>query len=338
MLNKIFKRFCLVNYFGVMSLIYRRLYFFYVKSQRSILKTKGIMPIRTFIFLTYRCNCVCYFCSTQFVPQEEMDLNDVKHISKQLPSGSIVTFIGGEPTLVKDFGKIIEYAAPRHRVRVDTNGSVFNKDKDLLKKMVDDGVWIIQFSIDAPNATHDLVRGPQGLFQGIVESIRELKRYRQEKRSITPLVHVNSVILKETIPFLPEMVRLCADLGVDSFEFGGLGNTLNIDSYVYTQGITKNKSYDQSDLILFKEKMNEAIELAGKLKVNLRIKPNVRTLLKLLNDNPVEDSGQILKKKIDMSGYFCPAPWSTVLIGPEGEVRMCDEYAVAVLGNIKTTP
>ena len=326
----------MLNFYHLILKFYSAINAHYAIWQRRLLKTQGLAPLRTFIYLTYRCNCVCYFCNSQVPGKEEMTLNDVKHITSQLPRNSVITFSGGEVTLVRDFLKIIEASAKTHRVQIQTSGSSLGKDKDFIRKLIDYGVWVINFSIDTPNSQHDKIRGPTGLLQNITEAIKEIKIIRQKNRLIKPLVHVNTTILKESIPYLPEMVQYCIDLEVDSLSFGGLGNNIGIDSLVYTEGITKNKSYDNNDLVVFKHKMDVAIELAKKSKLNFRLAANVKEVYQALRKKEAATQ-DVLKENFDMSGYACHAPWSTLFIDPDGKARMCSEKSVAELGNIYKT-
>ena len=188
----------------------------YAIGQRMFLGTRALLPVRTYLSLTNKCNCSCYFCGyaansckdefTQDPYKDELSFDHVKPIVDWLPKGSVITFSGGEPTLAKDFFKIVEYAAKDHKVQIPTNGVTLNKEK--VRKLIDSGVWIINLSIDShKKELHDKIRGHDGLSQRIIETIKEIKQVKQEKGSLRPYIHVNTIVLKETIPDLPEMVK-----------------------------------------------------------------------------------------------------------------------------------
>jgi radical SAM protein with 4Fe4S-binding SPASM domain len=44
---------------------------------------------------------------------------------------------------------------------------------------------------------------------------------------------------------------------------------------------------------------------------------------------------EVLKERIDVSGYVCVAPWSMLFIDPDGQARMCNAYSEGKLGSIK---
>ena len=128
-----------------------------------------------------------------------------------------------------------------------------------------------------------------------------------------PYIHVNTVVLKETMAHLPDMVKLCLCLGVDGLSFAPHRDGRGI------------YDYGEADLLVLKEKLRESVELAEASKMSLRLGEELRSVDSILKAN----GGP--KRKMDMSPFACYAPWSTIWIRPDGTVRICR----AVLGNMK---
>lgn len=308
--------------YNIIFKFYLNLLSIYAKCQRIFLGTRAFLPVRTYIFLSDNCNCSCYFCAwggagtSAFgiakVPcKDELSFEHLKGLIDQLPHGSVITFTGGEPTLAKDFIKIIQHSAKAHKVQIMTNGTTLNQDK--IEKLVNAGVWIINFSIDAPVAMlHDKIRGHDGLFHKITESIKEIKEIKQKRNLKRPFIHVNTVVLKESVPYLPDMVKLCAQLKVDWLSFAAIRDGKGISVYGH------------SDLLDLKEKLKSSIELARDAKLSLRIGEEFKSIEDISKSNQKEPGN-------NMSGFVCYAPWTTLKISPDGTARICH----IILGNIK---
>lgn len=308
--------------------------------QKNVLRTFALPPLSARILLTYRCNCVCHFCNAHFPSKAELCLDDLDKILKQIPRGSSLTFSGGEITLLKDFLPMMKLATRRHSVQIVTSGSTLNKNNGMVKELIDYGVWVITFSLDVPNTTHDKIRGPAGLIANIVEAIKEIKRIRKHRNLIRPLIHINSVILKESIPYLPELINFCIELEVDYLSFGGLDSI----------------NYDENDWNSFKTNLTVAMEIAKKSKFPVTLTPEVETAFKVLKNYSGSLRNGIPKDRISMSHFACHAPWSVLMIEPDGTAHLCRDgvsngmanscgdgmkrynSSLGTLGNIKTTP
>lgn len=303
----------------------------YSRAQRLFLGTHAFAPVRVYLYLTNKCNCFCHYCDyagnsckdyiTGLPYKDELSCEDVKNLVGQLPKNAVITFIGGEPTLARDFYKSIEYAAKHRKVQLITNGTTMTKEK--IEKLINYGLWVINFSLDAPVAqVHDSYRGYDGLSEKIIESIQEIKRIKKERNLKKPLIHINSVVLKESIPHLPEMVKLSAKLEIDWMTFTVLRDNNGIrndDGVREFKGIV---DYDSADLSRLKEKLKEAIALAKELNVSLRLSEDLQNIDQLVKSYSCQSSEE-LKDSIDMSRFACYAPWTSLWVWPNGVASIC---------------
>ncbi|MDE2028910.1 MAG: radical SAM protein [Candidatus Omnitrophica bacterium] len=294
------------------------IYSSYAKLQRFFLGTHALPPVRLYFYMTNKCNCFCHYCDyagnsckdyiTGLPNKDELSFNDVKNVVDQLHSKTVITFSGGEPTLAKDFYKAIEYAAKRRQVQLITNGTTMNMER--IEKLIDWGIWIINFSLDAPvGEIHDAYRGHDGLVEKIIGLIEGTKRIKKARGLKNPLIQINTVILKQSIPYLPAMVELAAKLEIDWLSFAILrdNNGIRGDGSREFKGIA---DYSQEDLALLKEKLGESIKRAKELDVTLRFSEELKNI------------GQ-LKEGVDMSRFACYAPWTSFWVWPNGEASIC---------------
>ncbi|MBF0594962.1 MAG: radical SAM protein, partial [Candidatus Omnitrophica bacterium] len=275
-----------------------------------------------------QCHCRCYFCGyadnslkdefTGLSVKDELSFEDVQRIVDQLPRRSVITFTGGEPVLAKDFYHIVAYAAQRHKVQVMTSGAVLNREKIL--QLIDAGIWIINFSLDVPvREIHDSIRGQAGLFEKVTDMLRQISALKRSGGLNRPLVHVNTVVLKESIPLLPRMVTLCSDLGVNWLSFAALktGNGL--------------PGYGLGDLIDLEMKLKESIALAAHSGLILRVGEELERTADVIRRDRQSTKCDVPRNSFDPSAAACYAPWTSLFVSTDGTARICS----VILGNIR---
>lgn len=304
------------------------LYSIYAKWQRLFFSTRAVMPpAKIHIALTYRCNCFCYFCNfaansceDNFTGKSyggELSFEDIQKTVEQLPRGSFITLTGGEPTLARDFFKIVEYLTKHHKVQVNTNGVTLSKEK--LERLINAKPWIIHFSLDSHDKdTHDQIRGHRGLSQRIIDSIEEIKRIKQVRGLARPYIHVNAVVLRNKADHLPELVKLCNQLGVQWLSFASMRD-----------GRGGLYGYEDSELLYLKNKLQESKKLANEVGITLRLGEELK-LIDSIRKAPLLNTQEELKREVNMSPFACYAPWVSLWIRPNGDIRICR----ALLGNI----
>lgn len=114
---------------------------------------------------------------------------------------------GTEVFTREDTVDILAYAqrAGYQQISIVSNGSLLLQDR-IMTQLERLSTLIITISIDGPREIHDELRG-KGVYDRAVEAIGELRA-----RDIT--VSISSVIMRQTIDRLPEVIDLAADLGI----------------------------------------------------------------------------------------------------------------------------
>ena len=187
----------------------------------------GVMPLSRRLLreivldLTDKCPARCIYCSAEAGPYNSRFLNMAK-VFEILNDASrlgveIVSFSGGEPLLHPDLISIIMHAKKLgiKDVRLFTSGLIFNKDgitspdESFFKKLKIAGLDKIYFNLQgASENIHDSITQVNGAFSHVIRSIEMSVRNGL-------YVGIQFVPMRPNWRTFPELVYLCANLGVD---------------------------------------------------------------------------------------------------------------------------
>lgn len=182
----------------------------------------GFMPYPShFTFeLTMKCNLRCKMCFYDFVREaeenkdkQELTTEQIRNIVNQVaPYMRSVALVGAEVTLRKDFLDILRMLDARNvQIFMTTNGTLFTDEYFRVFKELKH-IPQVGISLDGPQEAHNLIRG-KGRFQKSVGTIRRLSA------ELHVPVTVVTVVMKETLPYLEEMVQLASDIGARTISF-----------------------------------------------------------------------------------------------------------------------
>ena len=137
----------------------------------------NLIPIRSIIELTYRCNFSCIHCyAIQKHDRKDLNTSDFHNIIDQLADmGSLtMTFSGGEPLIRDDFFEIAQYARDkRFAIRIFSNGSLIDQEKALfIKELKPLSIDISLYG--ASKETYEIITGGRKHFQQTMEGIDHL--------------------------------------------------------------------------------------------------------------------------------------------------------------------
>ena len=109
------------------------------------------IPFRYFLELTYRCNLACPYC---YVGKErnknELTTEEWKNVIDQIPFYGIVTLVGGEPLIRKDFVEILKYVSRKvwGKVHVVSNGILITDE--IIKAFIKYNLLLLSVSLTFP--------------------------------------------------------------------------------------------------------------------------------------------------------------------------------------------
>jgi len=321
---------------AVNSFRHRRLahlWAYYVNSGRSF------NPRRINLEVSYQCNLRCKMCLLHNAGHlrkmdNELSLEEiadfVHSIKRWRPS---IGISGGEPFVRKDILKIIG-AIKKENLACDiiTNGTLMNEDHCL--KLVDLGLEAICFSIDGIDDVHDDIRGAKDSYRKAVSAITYLNRIKKEKKSKTPNIFINCVIMKDNMQNLEKMVEVAKELKV--------GLQYQHVMFLEPEAISQHKqeilrdfpdkndeflegfahSQGEIDSRFLAKKVSEVYKKAERLKQVVNFLPDLR--------------GQEIVNYYSMPYWWhssrCFSPWVSLTVSPYGDVYPCLQLK---MGNIR---
>jgi radical SAM protein with 4Fe4S-binding SPASM domain len=164
--------------------------------------------------VTNLCNLACRHCSYSSTPdkQEPTLAGDVVHrvLDEAASMGNrVVHWSGGEAAVRPDIGDLIEHASRLgFGMRLLSNGILLSEER--LERLRTRGLNKIFVSLDGLEANHDWHRASPGLFAKTMRGIRNSVDGGFDTR-------VNAVATTRNLDDFPELLRMLADIGVDTF-------------------------------------------------------------------------------------------------------------------------
>ena len=167
--------------------------------------------------ITSKCNLACRHCysdSAENAGSDDMTREESLKLIQELAGWGIglLIFDGGEPLCREDFFDIASFASSEGvRVVIGSNGTLI--DRNTANKLIAAGIRSVAISIDgADSQTHDRFRGKAGAFK---EALAGCAACKAEGLPF----QLNMMIRQQTIPQIPEMLRLAVESGADAAEF-----------------------------------------------------------------------------------------------------------------------
>jgi radical SAM protein with 4Fe4S-binding SPASM domain len=167
--------------------------------------------------ITQKCNLKCQHCYSNSVGQaapDELSTEEAFRLMDDLSKWGIGLLIidGGEPLCREDTLDIVKYASSKGiRTTVGSNGTLI--DEGMARNMLDAGIMAVAISVDGADAqTHDSFRGVSGAFEQTLKGVEACRNTRLP-------FQFNTVVRKETLSQLEDMLHLAVDCGSNAAEF-----------------------------------------------------------------------------------------------------------------------
>jgi MoaA/NifB/PqqE/SkfB family radical SAM enzyme len=222
--------------------------------------------------ITYKCNSkckTCYIWKKKLV--NELTLNEIRKITKNLSFIQWVRLTGGEPFLRKDYVEIVklfnENLPNLYILTTPTNGLlsdlIFKKVRKVLNFFTKR--YVITVSLDGPEKIHDKIRGIKGSWKFAISTLQKLKQLEINHKNFKvffgyTISPYNLGLFRRTI----EEVKELADVTVNDFHIN-LFQTSDIYYGIHDFKLTSNyfkKAMKEIDSILsMREKNFDPINL-----------------------------------------------------------------------------
>ena len=299
----------------------------------------SFLPDTVRIDLTYRCNLRCKICFEFGEDLSEVIKEEKPEKTEDLPFDNLIRLLkeisyfkptlylsGGEPLIYPNILELLEFIKKKNfYCLINTNGILLKEFAQTLVKLSVDRLVI---SIDGPEEAHNLNRGKT--FNKITEGIKYLNTQKRIRKTIFPLIRINSLITPFNSEHLIDMVDIAEELEAESLSFqhpmfaneqmrksyveGKSGKDIdgiNILGFTYEGGINVDAILEQARIIE-----------SRKSKLKIYFYPHIK-----LNElHYYYDSLDYAFKKV------CYTPWRKVMVTPTGDTGPCVHYP---LGNIK---
>ena len=159
------------------------------------------------IISTYRCNSKCQMCYIWKNPTDQKEEVSLETLSK-LPGGfDNLNVSGGEPTLRRDLGELVELLYPKARIlEISSNGLHPEKLVPLIRKYPKIKV---RFSLEGNEATSNAIRGEKDGYATKLAGMRALQEAGGEDLGFA------FVIQDENVDQLVKVYELARSMGVE---------------------------------------------------------------------------------------------------------------------------
>jgi len=276
--------------------------------------------------ITTKCNLKCKHCYSESVDQaapDELSTEEAFRLMDDLSKWrtGLLVIDGGEPLCREEILDVVKYASSKGiRTTIGSNGTLI--DEAMARKMLDAGVKAVAISVDGANAqTHDSFRGVTGTFEQTLKGVEAC-------RNAGLPFQFNTVIRKETVPQLEDILHLAVNNGANAAEFFDL----------VAVGRAKDECKDQ---VLSNDERRRAIEWLAQsqedcpIVIRVPACPMYPLLLQQKHIQPRHFPVEMLQR-VPYYGRGCAAgmPMGYVMVKSNGDVNPCMLLQVK-LGNIR---
>jgi MoaA/NifB/PqqE/SkfB family radical SAM enzyme len=176
-------------------------------------------PLSIELYVTRKCNLNCVYCFANAKYKDyhtdgdrcyEMPLDKINCLIDQIAELQIekIVLAGGEPTLRPDLAQII-HRLTNYGIKVFLATNAYSISDKQAQELKDAGLKAIQTKLDAANPkTQDMLSGVKGSYEKLIKGIETLKKHSFE-------VFTAAVVTSWNIKEIPEVIKLCVNLGVD---------------------------------------------------------------------------------------------------------------------------
>lgn len=171
-------------------------------------------PKIMFVRTTENCNANCFMCNyARNIKGKELNIEEFEQLLDIMSKEEyrLIKFTGGEPLLNKNLKNFIRRSKDQgYNTSIITNGYLL---KNQYKELIEAGLEHITISLDSnKDYVHDKIRGMNGLFNRIIESIKEIKEYNKNVK-----IRINTVGSFLNIMDLVDLYMLLKELHIDQW-------------------------------------------------------------------------------------------------------------------------
>jgi MoaA/NifB/PqqE/SkfB family radical SAM enzyme len=177
---------------------------------------QSVLPRLLTYTVTFRCNARCIMCdSWKMQGKDDLTLEEIEAIFRQLPRMNAVRLTGGEPFVRRDLGEIAELAREHLRplgMHITTNGFLTDRIVEFCEGRRKKDPLQLMVSLDGMRDKHNIVRGSSIAFDAATETLRRLAPQREALK--LDLVVNQTIVDREGIEQYRQLRDFLKPLGV----------------------------------------------------------------------------------------------------------------------------
>jgi len=269
-------------------------------------------PLDLIIFLTYRCNLRCKYCSSWkgLKRNKELSIADWKSIILQFQEwvGPYhLTLTGGEPFKSASILPLIKFLQNKKNIKTSilTNGSLLNKN--LCDRIINSRINDITISVNSLNPDiQDFLTGKKGLCQKIKKNIKLLKDSdKLNKMKLYIATIINEMNLEE----LPRLVEYTKEMNLQGIKFQMI-NSHTVNNKNYDPNWYNKTQFWPQNSEKFKKILEELIKMK-KIYPIWNSKKQLKTIEYFLKNPSGKDD-------------YCTANRKNICVDPYGNLGFCE--------------
>ncbi len=319
------------------------------------------MPYLIHMMPTQACNLRCKSCgqwgSTGFLKdaqketqERSLDKNVFKSFINQVSRFKPTIFLtGGEPFLHKDIIELINHIKSKNMVCwIVSNGTMFERyAEDIVKA----GVDVLYVSIDGPGDKHNEIRGMKDCFAKVKAGIEKIKKLKVKYGADKPKLCQISTISDHSYKNISQLPEITEELGLDMLIIKHSYFTLSEAGEMYEKVMEKHfncratswKGWARDDFGMDLDYIQQALRNIHdrKNKFLLSFFPHVEIddIPKYYSKDPklfypVKTNETVSKGSFNDKNFKCIAPWTHLMVYPNGDAMFCNDNPDYILGNI----
>lgn len=276
-------------------------------------------------FVTNRCNAKCRHCFywQELNKKDDLSIEEISKISKNLGKVQVLLLSGGEPVLRDDLFEIISIFIKNNGtevVSIPTNALSSQRIAEVVERLASsfpEVTFSVNPSIDNLYEKNDEIRGIKGAFDKSIETLHVLENLKNNHSNVELVI--NTTVSAFNYKDIDQMIEFFKKFDITYHNFELL------------RGSPKEKNLTLPPLKEVKEIHAKAIRAR-----NFYIERRKSGLLEKISVLGITKYTQSLKENVLNSGKFpfeCSAGKNIIVIEPDGNVKLCE--LLPPVGNLK---
>ena len=271
-----------------------------------------------------QCDLYCQMCNFRhggFLDARMLPIDIFKKVIDEVaPHKLFVALTGGEPLLHPNIIEAIRYIKERGLYcSLVTNGWRLARYAD---DIVGAGVDMLTISIDGTKEMHDRIRGREGLYDRIMEGVREVKKFKKH-----PLFFFSTTIQADNHTLLERVVEGAIEAGVDGVNIQHLQtrppDRTSLHNEMFPEFKVRDGWINESLLQVDTTVLQDVLERAKQKGLFVNVFPVL---------SPQEMATWYTDPMQLLSSRRIMCPWVMANIFHDGTMRTCDDI---ILGDLR---